>query len=243
MEPRRIKNLSARWVTLRRDGLRRLHPKEPRLSWVQERRQTVNRRHRQLHQTRTGRSHQKGPVLSQLSFGRLRRRWAKIVLARLPRITRLIKKGSPRLRRVLDQQRHGHPWNHSTFLSKRKNMTEEEGINVIERCLNSMKERFIMSQTSFTIKIIRKDGIKIYRAPEVPKGGAWFVGLKVYSFSFHSFGLDIISFIRRIHKMLCFLVLSSKSINITRKRRWIEFKLNWIKGIRLRPRLRRSLSC
>lgn len=50
-------------------------------------------------------------------------------------------------------------------------MTEEEALSVIERCLNSMKERFIMSQTSFTIKIIRKDGIKVLRAPQVPLGG------------------------------------------------------------------------
>lgn len=51
-------------------------------------------------------------------------------------------------------------------------MTEEEGINIIERCLNSMKERFVISQSSFTIKIIKKDGIKILRAPEIPRGGA-----------------------------------------------------------------------
>lgn len=51
-------------------------------------------------------------------------------------------------------------------------MTEEEGLNIIERCLNSLKERFIITQTSFTIKIIKKDGIKVIRAPEIPKGGA-----------------------------------------------------------------------
>lgn len=51
-------------------------------------------------------------------------------------------------------------------------MTEEDAINTMERCLNSMKERFVMSQTSFTVKIIRKDGIKVIRAPEIPKGGA-----------------------------------------------------------------------
>lgn len=51
-------------------------------------------------------------------------------------------------------------------------MTEEQGINIIERCLNSLKERFVITQTSFTIKIIKKDGIKIIRAPEIPKGGA-----------------------------------------------------------------------
>lgn len=44
-------------------------------------------------------------------------------------------------------------------------MTEEEGITIIDRCLNTMKERFLISQTSFTVKIIKKDGIKIIRAP------------------------------------------------------------------------------
>lgn len=53
-----------------------------------------------------------------------------------------------------------------------KNMTQEEGINVIDRCLNSLKERFLISQSSFTVKVITKEGIKILRAPEVPKGGA-----------------------------------------------------------------------
>ena len=44
-------------------------------------------------------------------------------------------------------------------------MTEEEGISIMDRCLNSMKERFVLTQTSFTVKIIRKDGIKVIRAP------------------------------------------------------------------------------
>lgn len=52
-----------------------------------------------------------------------------------------------------------------------KEITEEQGINIMDRCLNSMKERFVMTQNSFTIKIIKKDGIRVLRAPEVPKGG------------------------------------------------------------------------
>jgi hypothetical protein len=52
-----------------------------------------------------------------------------------------------------------------------KEITEEQGINIMDRCLNSMKERFLMTQNSFTVKIIRKDGIRILRAAEVPKGG------------------------------------------------------------------------
>jgi 20S proteasome subunit beta 4 len=42
-------------------------------------------------------------------------------------------------------------------------LTEEEGLKVLDKCLNSMRDRFIMSQTSFTIKVVRKDGIKIIR--------------------------------------------------------------------------------
>jgi hypothetical protein len=33
-----------------------------------------------------------------------------------------------------------------------------------------MKERFVMSQTSFTIKVLRKDGIKVIREAVKPKG-------------------------------------------------------------------------
>lgn len=44
-------------------------------------------------------------------------------------------------------------------------MTEDEGISIMDRCLNSMKERFVLTQTSFTVKVIRKDGIKVIRAP------------------------------------------------------------------------------
>lgn len=47
----------------------------------------------------------------------------------------------------------------------KQDMTEEEGISIMDRCLNSMKERFLLTQTSFTVKIIRKDGIKVIRAP------------------------------------------------------------------------------
>ena len=49
-------------------------------------------------------------------------------------------------------------------------MTEEQGLNMMERCLASLKDRFVQSQSSFTIKVIRKEGIKIVRSAEVPKG-------------------------------------------------------------------------
>jgi hypothetical protein len=40
----------------------------------------------------------------------------------------------------------------------------------MNRCLQSMKDRFVMSQTSFTIKVIRKEGIKVIRSAERPQG-------------------------------------------------------------------------
>jgi hypothetical protein len=33
-----------------------------------------------------------------------------------------------------------------------------------------MKERFVMSQSSFTIKVIKKDGIRVVREAVKPKG-------------------------------------------------------------------------
>ena len=41
---------------------------------------------------------------------------------------------------------------------------------LIDQCLNSLKERFVMSQASFTVKVITKNGIETIRKAEVPKG-------------------------------------------------------------------------
>lgn len=51
-----------------------------------------------------------------------------------------------------------------------RDLTEEQGLRVIDQCLQSMQNRFIMSQTSFTIKIVRKDGIKVVRQAVKPLG-------------------------------------------------------------------------
>lgn len=51
-----------------------------------------------------------------------------------------------------------------------KDMTEKQGLETIEQCLNSMKERFVISQSSFTIKIVRKSGIEVVRHAVRPKG-------------------------------------------------------------------------
>ena len=50
----------------------------------------------------------------------------------------------------------------------------EEGIKIINQCLSSLQERFVMSQASFTVKAITKDGIKVIREAEKPQG-YWFV--------------------------------------------------------------------
>ena len=49
-------------------------------------------------------------------------------------------------------------------------LTEEQGLKIIDRCLNSMKDRFVISQSSFSIKIVRKDGIRIVRQAVKPEG-------------------------------------------------------------------------
>jgi 20S proteasome subunit beta 4 len=51
-----------------------------------------------------------------------------------------------------------------------KDMTEDQAMAAMGHCLNTLKERFVISQSSFTIKIVRKDGIKVLRQAEKPKG-------------------------------------------------------------------------
>lgn len=41
---------------------------------------------------------------------------------------------------------------------------------MMDCCLHSMNERFVMSQRSFSVKVITKDGIKVIREPKVPEG-------------------------------------------------------------------------
>lgn len=95
-------------------------------------------------------------------------------MVRLLGIGGIIKQSGSWLCGILDKQCDGYFIDKSNFILNQQNMTEEQGINIIERCMNSLKERFVMSQSSFTVKVITKDGIKVIRAPEIPKGGAWF---------------------------------------------------------------------
>jgi 20S proteasome subunit beta 4 len=50
------------------------------------------------------------------------------------------------------------------------NITEEEGLKIINKCLDSMRDRFLISQSTFTIKIVRKNGIEILRKADKPQG-------------------------------------------------------------------------
>ncbi len=116
LESRRIKTPRHwRW-TLRCHGLQWLHSKKSCLSRVQKRRQVVNRRHCQLHPTRTRWSHQKRTLLSQLSFGRIRRQRAKTVLVGLPRLSCWAEEGCPWVCWILNQHCHGYSWNQGNFI-------------------------------------------------------------------------------------------------------------------------------
>lgn len=42
----------------------------------------------------------------------------------------------------------------------KENMTEQEGIEVIKKCIHELKSRFLINQPNFTIKLVNKDGIK-----------------------------------------------------------------------------------
>ncbi len=110
MESRWRKNHGHRWWALWCYGLRGLHSEKPCISWVQKRRQAFNRRHCKFHPTWARLSHQKGPILMQLSLGRFWGRRAKTLLARLSRVIGRAEQGSTWVCWVLDQQCHGYSW-------------------------------------------------------------------------------------------------------------------------------------
>ena len=58
---------------------------------------------------------------------------------------------------------------HSTMDTLNKaNLTQEEGLNIINYCINEMKTRFLANQNTFTIKVLTRDGIKVIKAAEKP---------------------------------------------------------------------------
>lgn len=42
----------------------------------------------------------------------------------------------------------------------------------MDQCINTMQERFVMSQTSFTIKVITKNGIETIRKAQKPEAAS-----------------------------------------------------------------------
>ncbi len=42
----------------------------------------------------------------------------------------------------------------------KENMTQDEGIEVIKKCIHELKSRFLINQPNFTVKIVSKDGTK-----------------------------------------------------------------------------------
>lgn len=46
----------------------------------------------------------------------------------------------------------------------------DEAKKIIEQCLYSLRERFLMSQSTFSIKVITKDGIEVIREAQRPAG-------------------------------------------------------------------------
>jgi len=54
-------------------------------------------------------------------------------------------------------------------------LTEDQGMKIIEQCLVTMRDRFVISQTSFVIKIIKKDGVRVLRDIKKPLGEQWWI--------------------------------------------------------------------
>ena len=63
-----------------------------------------------------------------------------------------------------DRSAHGYA---SSFLLGlldnlyKKDLTLDEGIQIIKCCIKELQTRFLMSQNNFTIKCVTKDGIKV----------------------------------------------------------------------------------
>jgi 20S proteasome subunit beta 4 len=62
---------------------------------------------------------------------------------------------------------HGYPAMFVTPILDREwhaEMTEAEALEVMEHCIKAIRERFLVSMPSFTIKLVNKDGVKVVRA-------------------------------------------------------------------------------
>jgi len=64
---------------------------------------------------------------------------------------------------------HGYASNFCLSIFDRhhkKDMTVEEGIQLINTCIKELQTRFLINQPDFVIKVIDKDGIRTLRKPE-----------------------------------------------------------------------------
>lgn len=50
----------------------------------------------------------------------------------------------------------------------KKNMTLEQGLDVVRKCLNEVQRRLVISQPHFCIKVVTKDGVRIIDQPAAP---------------------------------------------------------------------------
>jgi 20S proteasome subunit beta 4 len=46
-------------------------------------------------------------------------------------------------------------------LAMQPNLTQEEAVNIIQMCVNELKVRFLINQSTFKLKIVDKDGIRV----------------------------------------------------------------------------------
>ena len=64
---------------------------------------------------------------------------------------------------------HGYAANFISSVFDRewkKDMTEEEGLEVVRKCIHELHTRFMISQPNFVIKIIDSNGIRVVSLPK-----------------------------------------------------------------------------
>ena len=63
---------------------------------------------------------------------------------------------------------HGHASNFLLSIFDRmyeENINEEAALGIIEKCIEELHTRFLISQPNFVIKIVDSDGVRILRSP------------------------------------------------------------------------------
>lgn len=68
----------------------------------------------------------------------------------------------------VDKVAHGYPAMFVTPILDREwkpDMTEAEAFEVMEHCITAIRERFLVSMPSFTIKVVDRNGVRVLRKP------------------------------------------------------------------------------